>query len=129
MKLEITTVDAPNTIFITLSPPPLPNQLFVMVSISIDIPLDNPTKPAVRLHAPSHAKSQRWNPAIFDEARMTEQMRSTHSIPEFIRQLYKDMADADTYLIDRTQLKRRLSEDDFSSTMDDSNKLMKMELD
>lgn len=100
-----------------------------MVSISIDIPLDNPTKPAVRLHAPSHAKSQRWNPAIFDEARMTEQMRSTHSIPEFIRQLYKDMADADTYLIDRTQLKRRLSEDDFSSTMDDSNKLMKMELD
>ncbi|CAO3631407.1 unnamed protein product [Mucor fragilis] len=129
MKLEVTTVDAPNTIFITLSPPPLPNQLFVMVSISIDIPLDSPTKPTVRLHAPSHAKSQRWNPAVFDEAKMTEHMQSTHSIPEFIRQLYRDMANADTYLIDRTQLKRRLSEDDFSSTLDDSNKLMKMELD
>lgn len=129
MKLEITTVDAPNTIFITLSPPPLPKQLFVMVPISIDIPLENPTKPTVRLHAPSHAKSQRWNPAIFDEAKMTEQMQSAHSIPEFIRKLYKDMANADAYLIDRTQLKRRFSEDDFSSTMEDNHKLMKMELD
>ncbi|GAN00585.1 hypothetical protein MAM1_0001c00007 [Mucor ambiguus] len=128
-SLQDILADAPNAIFITLSPPPLPNQQFVMVSISIDIPLDNPAKPTVRLHAPSHAKSQRWNPAIFDEAKMTEQMQSTHSIPEFIRQLYKDMANADTYLINRTQPKRRLSEDDFSSMLDDSNKLMKMELD
>ncbi|CEP12406.1 hypothetical protein [Parasitella parasitica] len=129
LKLEVTTIDAPNAIFITLSPPPLPNQFFVMVSISIDIPLETPTKPIVHLHAPSNAKSQRWNPAIFDEAAMTEQIQSTYSIPEFIRQLYKNMSTADTYLVDRIQAKRRFSEEDFSSAMDDSNKVMKMELD
>lgn len=100
-----------------------------MVPLSIDIPLENPTKPIVRLHAPSNSKTQRWNPALFDEATMTEQIQSTYSIPEFIRQLYKGMSNADTYLIDRTQIKRRFSEDDFSSSIDDSNKIMKMELD
>lgn len=100
-----------------------------MVPISIDIPLENPTKPIVRLHAPSSSKTQRWNPALFDEATMTKQIQSTYSIPEFIRQLYKNMSKADTYLIDRTQIKRRFSEDDFSSSIDDSNKIMKMELD
>ncbi|KAI8641571.1 mediator of RNA polymerase II transcription subunit 1-domain-containing protein, partial [Parasitella parasitica] len=129
LKVEITTIDAPNAIFITLPAPPLPNQLFIMVSISIDIPLETPTKPIVRLHAPSNAKSQRWNPSIFDEAAMTEQIQTLYSIPELIRQLYKCMSNADTYLIDRSIGKRRFSEDDFSSSIDDSNKIMKMELD
>lgn len=104
-----------------------------MVSISIDIPLENPTKPIVRLHAPSNSKTKRWNPVIFDETAMTEQIQSNYNVPEFIRQLYKGMLNADAYLIDRTQIKRRLSEQEeeegFSSSVDDSNKIMKMELD
>lgn len=124
VRIEIATIDAPNSISVTISPPPLPNQLFVMVPLSIDIPVDDPTKPKIRLHTPSAAKSYRWNPKVFDEEKMSETLQQTNDIPSFISWLYKRMINTDSYLIDRGY-KRSRTDNDF----DDNNKSMKMEID
>jgi hypothetical protein len=123
-RIEITTIDAPNSLYITLSPAPLPNQATIMIPLSIDIPVDQPTKPNVRLHAPS-LTHQRWNPQVFDETKMTDQLQNTHDVPAFIHWLSQKMRSADACLIDRN--KRAFpEEDDFSAT---EIKQMKMELD
>lgn len=126
ITIEITTIDAPNSIHITLSPPALPNQLFVMVSLSIEIPVDDPNKPTIRLHAPCSPKLYCWNPRVFDEDKMTEILQDTHDISAFIKWLYKKMANTDAYLIDRNSKRSFVHQD-----MDDNRniKYMKMETD
>ncbi|KAG2207159.1 hypothetical protein INT47_012212 [Mucor saturninus] len=122
--VEIATIDAPNSIHMTLSPPALPNQLFIMVSISIDIPVDDPTKPVIRLHPPSSAKTHCWNPRVFDEEKMTEMVQDTHDICAFIRWLYERMAKTDAYMIERRKRSYAAYDDN-----DDHRKSMKMETD
>jgi hypothetical protein len=125
LRIETTTIDAPNSLYITLSPASLPNQAFVMIPLSIDIPVDQPTKPTVRLHAPS-LTHQRWNPHVFNEAKMTDQLQSSHNVPAFIHWLSEKMRSADAYLIDRNKRPYPEEEDDFSAT---GAKKIKMELD
>lgn len=99
-----------------------------MIPLSIDIPVDQPTKPTVRLHAPS-LTHQRWNPQVFDESKMTEEIRNTHDIPQFIHWLSGKMRTTDTYLINRNNKRTypEEEEDSFSATTD--AKHVKMELD
>jgi hypothetical protein len=104
-----------------------------MIPLSIDIPVDNPTKLKIRLHAapPSHGKSHyRWNTQVFDEEKMSELLQQTHDIPSFITWLHKKMMMTDTYLVERglTSKRSRMNiddQDDFSTY----NKSMKMEID
>lgn len=122
LTIEITCIDAPNSIHIALCPPPQNDQKFVMVPFSIDIPADNPTKPTVRLHA-STTTSQRWNPQIFNAELMSEEIQTTFHIPTLIQSLYSKMSSGENYLV---SVKRRYSEEnDFSAP----EKLVKMELD
>lgn len=130
VRVEIETIDAPNSIHITLSPPALPNQLFVMVPLSIDIPVDDPTKPIIRLHPPCSAKTHCWNPRVFDEDKMTEILQDTHDISAFIRWFYKRMANTDAYLIERGSKRSHTYRDDDDDDDDNRNtKSMKMEID
>lgn len=96
-----------------------------MIPLSIDIPMENPTKPVVHLHSSNAAKSQRWNSKVFDEAKMSEAIQQMHDIPSFISWLYKRMIDADSYLIERGGYKRSRTENE----IDENNKSMKMEID
>lgn len=125
VRIEIATIDAPYFISVTISPPALPNQPFVMIPLSIEIPMENPTKPVIRLHSSSAAKSHRWNPKVFDEAKMSEAIQQMHDIPSFISWLYKRMVDTDSYLIERGGYKRSRTENE----IDENNKSMKMEID
>lgn len=95
-----------------------------MVSLSIDIPVDDPTKPLIRLHPPSSAKTHCWNPRVFDEEKMTEIVQDTHDICTFISWLYKRMAKSDAYLIERRKRSYAHYDDN-----DENRKLMKMEID
>ena len=124
VRIEITTLDAPNSISVTISPPPSPNQMFVMIPLSIDIPVDNPTRPKIRLHSPSATKSHRWNPKVFDEEKMAEQLLQTHDIPSFMTWLYKRMQNTDNYLMERSNKRSRHYEQE-----DTNHKSTKMEVD
>ncbi|RCH86715.1 hypothetical protein CU098_004121 [Rhizopus stolonifer] len=120
LRLEIITVDAPHSMHITLSPPPLPDQPLVMVPLSIDIPADCPTKPIVRLNTPSTPYAQKWNPRLFDQDQMSAELQQTHSIPQWIHWLYNKMTTADSYPMKRSH---DFNEDSYPS------KAIKMEID
>lgn len=97
-----------------------------MVSLSIDIPVDDPTKPIARLHPPSSAKTHCWNPRVFDEDKMTEILQDTHDISAFISWLYERMTKTDAYLIERG---RKRSHTNYDEEDIRNIKTMKMETD
>ncbi|CEG66098.1 hypothetical protein RMATCC62417_02741 [Rhizopus microsporus] len=100
--VEVATVDAPYSIHITLSPPPASS--FIMVSLSIDIPANDPTKPIVRLQSsPIH----KWNTNVFKQDLMSKELQSTYNLPAFIRWLSNRMSQ-DSFI------KRERQEDDMS---------------
>ncbi|RCH88753.1 hypothetical protein CU097_004074, partial [Rhizopus azygosporus] len=100
--VEVATVDAPYSIHITLSPPSASS--FIMVSLSIDIPANDPTKPIVRLQSsPIH----KWNTNVFKQDLMSKELQSTYNLPAFIRWLSNRMGQ-DSFI------KRERQEDDMS---------------
>ncbi|GAA5794946.1 hypothetical protein HPULCUR_000296 [Helicostylum pulchrum] len=129
LRVEVATVDAPDSINIALTPPPLPNQAFIIVPLSIEIPVDNPTRPVIRLHAPCSSKTHTWNPRVFDQDQMTDILQDTHNIANVFSWLYKKMVDTETYLIERGSKRARI-EDNFDELNDFNNtKYTKMEID
>lgn len=100
--VEVTTVDAPYSIHITLSPSSASS--FIMVPLSIDIPANDPTKPIVRLQSsPIH----KWNTNVFKQDLMSKELQSTYNLPAFIRWLSNRMSQ-DSFI------KRERQEDDMS---------------
>ncbi|KAI8984722.1 mediator of RNA polymerase II transcription subunit 1-domain-containing protein [Mycotypha africana] len=127
LQIEVVTLDAPNAMHITILPPPSWGaEQFAMIPISIQIPADEPTKPRVILHSPPKL-GQSWNPAVFDEAIMTQDLQSSYKIPVLVRSLYQKMSIADTLLIN--SLKRPLTSKDDEDKNDQHNKYIKMEID
>lgn len=129
LRVQVATIDAPNSINIALTPPPLRNQAFIIVSLSIEIPVDNPTRPVIRLHAPCSSKTHTWNPSVFDQDKMTDILQDRHNIADVFSWLYKKMIDTETYLIERGPKRSRI-EDSFDELNDFNNtKYTKMEID
>jgi hypothetical protein len=100
-----------------------------MVPLSIDIPVDSPTKPVIRLHSPSAAKSHRWNPKVFEEESMSDILQQTHDISSLIGWLYKRMIGADSYLVEHGSKRSRNNMENDDSDDNNNTKSMKMEID
>lgn len=103
----------------------------MIVPLSIEIPVDDPTRPKIRLHKPCSSNAHTWNPRVFDEGIMSEILQDTHNISDVFRWLYKRMMGTEAYLIHRNAKRSRQNMDDNYDDLNDYKNIknMKMEID
>ncbi|KAF7731884.1 hypothetical protein EC973_007715 [Apophysomyces ossiformis] len=130
IRIEVNVADVPQSLHITLSPPPLPTQPLMLISLSIDIPADTPSQPTIRLHPPYSLDSSEdvsWNPQIFDEEEMTRTLQASYHVPSVVKGLWKKIEQHERqYLLGhaRSALKRQRVDEESRYQHDKQMKLI-----
>ncbi|KAL0093672.1 hypothetical protein F4703DRAFT_1830656 [Phycomyces blakesleeanus] len=133
LHIEVTSINNPHTLHLTLSLPPThPLSPLVLIPLAISIPIDTPTRPVVRLdqHDPLSGTQTNqaigWNTLVFDEDKMTRVIQTGYSIPLLIRWLWNRIESNQNNLKTKEELSlKRPCED---SLLWKEEKYMKMDI-